>query len=157
MKDCLNEKGAMKLDETNIGGWNSCDRRTWCNSTLKNAIPTTLLPIFKTANVITGIGGSGTTQTVVSNDIFFLPAFKEITGEYWYHSDNTETVLFQLDWFKTKQNRKKKVSGAYNEYWTRSAQGNSNSAWLSIGSDGDAVSATTHGGAPRGISAISCI
>lgn len=76
-KDCLNEKGVMNQSVTN-GGWDQCARRTWCNNTYRNAIPSTLRPIFKQFKVRTATGtGSSSTE---STDWFSLFSEKEIFG-----------------------------------------------------------------------------
>ena len=40
-------KTAMNGTRVTTGGWNSCARKTWCDTTYKNAFPSSIIPIFK--------------------------------------------------------------------------------------------------------------
>ena len=71
------EKGYMN-SSSNTYGWYKMSRRTWCNSTYKNAFPSTIVSIFKEHQNVTGtLDGTGSTT---SNDYFALPAEKEVFG-----------------------------------------------------------------------------
>lgn len=108
----------MNSTATNVGGWNACERRTWCNTVLPQAFPETLRPIFKQMNVITA-NGAGTTA-VTSEDTFALPAEKEIFGTNQHGNATAEASLFQLKYFETASNRPKKVNGSQQPYFERS-------------------------------------
>lgn len=124
-KDCLKKYGAMNLQSTNRGGWNSCPRRTWCNSVYRNAIPATLRPIFKQFTTYAA-NGTGSTSTA-SSDYFALFSEKEIFGSTTYANSSAESKNSQLTWFKTSSNRIKRVNGIANSWWERSPySGNSN-------------------------------
>ena len=125
-KDCLKEYGVMNSQNTNSGGWNSCPRRTWCNSVYRNAIPSTLRGIFKQFKVRTANGsGSGVTE---STDWFSLFSEKEVFGSTMYANSSAESKNSQLTWFKTSSNRIKRVNGSAYYWWERSPlSGNSNS------------------------------
>lgn len=126
-KDCLMERGAMNSQNTNSGGWNSCQRRTWCNNVYRNAIPASLRGIFKQFKVRTANGsGSGVTE---STDWFSLFSEKEVFGSTTYANSSAESQNTQLNWFKTSSNRIKKngMNGSTNYWWERSPiSGNSN-------------------------------
>lgn len=128
MKNALAKKGYMNSSSTNSGSWSSSARRTWCNNVFKNAIPSSLLSIFKQFKTITAETYNGTTLKT-NVDWFALPAAKEIyggtassAGDKTKYSNLTEfNALFQFDWYKTAD-RKKKL-GTTNEYtywWERS-------------------------------------
>ena len=124
-KDCLKERGAMNSQGTNSGGWNSCPRRTWCNSVYRNAIPATLRPIFKQFTTYAA-NGTGSTSTA-SSDYFALFSEKEIFGSTTYANSSAESKNSQLTWFKTSSNRIKRVDGSTYIWWERSPHsGNSN-------------------------------
>ena len=122
MKDCLNEtNGYMNSINTNAGGWDSCARRTWCNSVFYNAIPSTLRPIFKQHLNRTANGGADATAGVDSVDYFSLPAEYEVRGEYAFSNSQYETGLKIFEYYNTVLNRMKKTtSGSSTSYWTRS-------------------------------------
>ena len=120
-KDCLKEYGKMNTSDTNSGGWDKAPRRTWCNTTYRNALPAGLKPIFKQFKVTTANGsGSGTT---VSTDYFSLFSEKEVFGSKGGADSTAESANTQLDYFKTKANRVKKVNGRADWWWERSPCG----------------------------------
>lgn len=131
-KNCLAsgtsiERGYMNSSDTNSGGWNNCARRRWCNDVYKNALPSTLVGIFKEHLNVTANGSSSGTAT--SNDYFALPAEKEIFGSNTYANSTAESSLIQLEYYKTSSNRIKKVgeTGYAYYWWNRSPfSGNSN-------------------------------
>lgn len=117
-KDCLKETGVMNSQNTNSGGWNSCLRRTWCNSAYRNAIPASLRGIFKQFKVRTA-NGSGSSVTE-STDYFALFSEKEVFGSTTYANSSAESKNTQLNWFKTSSNRIKKWNGVSSHWWERS-------------------------------------
>lgn len=117
-KDCLKEYGVMNSQGNNSGGWNSCPRRTWCNSVYRNAIPSTLRGIFKQFKVRTANGSrSGVTE---SSDYFALFSEKEVFGSTPNANSSAESRNSQLTWFKTSSNRIKRVNGSAYHWWERS-------------------------------------
>lgn len=117
-KDSLNKRGYMNSTGTNRGGWNGCERRTWCNGTYRNAIPATLRPIFKQFTTYAA-NGSGSTA-VESTDYFALFSEKEIFGSTKYANSTAEAQNSQLTWFKTFSNRIKRIDGDVGNWWERS-------------------------------------
>ena len=128
-KDSLATAGYMNFSNTNNGSWDGCARRTWCNSVYKNALPSTLLPIFKQFKTITAkIYYDSANQESV--DYFALPAAKEMfggsassAGSDTGYSNLTEfNALFQFDYYKTTSNRVKKLgkTGSVSSWWERS-------------------------------------
>ena len=116
MEDNLKEKGYMNSSNTNVGGWTSCARRTWCNNIFKNAIPNTLLPIFKQFQNKTSAGNKSSTINT-NNDWFALPTEVEVS--------NTTTRSFsgegtQFTWYETSSNRIKTTNGTTATWWGRS-------------------------------------
>jgi hypothetical protein len=144
-KDCLAESGFMNWDMINEYSWDGSVRRAWCNDVYKNAIPSTLLPIFKQFKTITAETYNGTTLQT-SLDYFALPATKEAfggtatsAGSDTGYSNLTEfNALFQFDWYKIEGNRSKKlgISGGYNEWWERSPIYSDSFGFCSVYGDG---------------------
>ena len=89
MKNCLSkngeeEPGYMNSWSSNTGGWKECARRTWCNSTFRNAIPSTIRPIFKQFKNMSGLGGGSDSGVEETLDYFALPAEIEIFNKTIY-------------------------------------------------------------------------
>ena len=163
-KDSLATAGYMNSSNTNSGSWNGSARRTWCNSVYKNALPSTLLPIFKQFKTITAQTYNGSTNQE-SVDYFALPAAKEVFGgsatsagdATSYSNLNEFNALFQFDYYATTSNRVKKLgkTGSAGFWWERSPYYGSSAGFCYVGSDGTAGS----GGASysRGLAPFGCI
>ena len=117
MKNGLAEKRAMDYTSKI---WDSCSRRTWCNSRFRNAIPESIRGIFKQHLNITADGPNST--TVTSTDYFALPAEKEVFGSNTYANPTAEANLTQFEYYVTEANRIKKAgdSGSADIWWERS-------------------------------------
>ena len=135
-KDCLKEYGVMNSQNTNSGGWNSCPRRTWCNSVYRNAIPATLRPIFKQFTTYAA-NGTGSTSTA-SSDYFAFFSEKEIFGSTTYADSSAESQNTQLNWFKTSSNRIKMVNGGARGWWERSPRSGYSNSFCSVTGSGAA-------------------
>ena len=146
-KDSLATAGYMNSSNTNSGSWDGSARRAWCNSVYKNALPSTLLPIFKQFKTITAQTYNGSTNQE-SVDYFALPAAKEVfggsatsAGSATSHSNLTEfNALFQFDYYKTASNRVKKLgkTGAAIYWWERSPYYYASIGFCGVSSDGTA-------------------
>lgn len=119
-KECLNETGQMNPTATNVGGWEACQRRTWCNNVYYNAIPSTLRPIFKQVKNKTSNGGSHPSASIESVDYFAMAAEYEVHGTYVASSQTYEADLQQFNYYTTSLNRKKRVNGSQSTWWERS-------------------------------------
>lgn len=121
-KDSLNTSGRINSDNTNNGGWESCPRRTWCNSVYYNAIPSTLRPIFKQVQNATANGGTNASATIQSVDYFALPAEREVHGQNYKSNSTYESsgLLSQFNWYRTGANKIKKRNGTNSFWWLRS-------------------------------------
>lgn len=139
LKNGLAEYGYMNSSNTNSGGWDSCARRTWCNSVYRSAIPATLRGIFKQHKNITASGGLSTVATT-STDYFALPAEKEVFGSTTYANSTAETSLTQFQWYKTAANRIKKIgdSGSADDWWGRSPYSGNSTFFCGVNSGGSA-------------------
>lgn len=153
MKNCLATTGYMNSSDTNSGGWNSCKRRTWCNSVFYNAIPSTLRPIFKQFENVTASGTS--TSTTTSTDYFALPSEKEVFGSVTYANSTAESSNSQFAWYKTSSNRVKGVNGSAHYWWERSPCSGDSNRFCSVTSGGSATAGSASG--TRGISPFGCI
>lgn len=120
-KDSLATGGYMNSGNTNSGSWDYSKRRTWCNSVYKNALPNTLLPIFKQFKTITAQRYNGSTNQE-SVDYFALPTEAEVFGNNTYSNSFEFSALFQFDWYKTSSNiiKRKGKGGSAGIWWLRS-------------------------------------
>lgn len=133
MKNGLAEK--RRMDSTSKI-WDSCFRRTWCNSRFRNAIPESLRGIFKQHLNVTADGPS--TTTVTSTDYFALPAEKEVFGQNIKADSTAEANLTQFEYYATEANRIKKAGdgGSADIWWERST--NQSYGFCRVRSDGSA-------------------
>ena len=152
-KGCLRENGVMNTSCTNSGGWDKAPLRTWCNTTYRDALPAGLKPIFKQFKVTTANGtGSGST---VSIDYFSLFSEKEIFGTTSCADSTAESANTQLDYFKTPQNRVKKVDGSTYFWWERSPHSRYSYNFCIVNDGGDARSSDADG--HNGLAPFGCI
>ena len=141
------ERGYMNSSNTNVGSWNGCARRTWCNSIYKNAIPSSLVDVFKQVKVKTAETYNGSTiQT--SQDYFFLPAAKEVfggtataAGSDTKYSNLTEfNALSQWKYYETSSNRIKYIgsNNSADYWWERSPCCEGDTSFCYVNSNGTA-------------------
>ena len=154
LKNCLNEPGYMNSTSTNIGSWNACARRAWCNDVFKAAIPQTLRNCFKQFQVITATA-VGSTVNQITNDYFALFAEKEVFGERTISNETEAAALTQIEYYETAANRIKTVDGSAGSWWERSpVTGRVETDYFGVvgggGSAGGGVADRTFGLAPFG-------
>lgn len=77
------ENGYMNSSNTNAGGWESCARRTWCNSVYYNALPHALKNAVKEVNKKTSAGNMISNIVMTADKIFLLSEI-EIFGRTTY-------------------------------------------------------------------------
>ena len=154
LKDCLKEPGAMNSTATNVGGWNACERRTWCNTVLPQAFPETLRPIFKQMKTTTD---NGANVAITSDDMFALFAEKEVFGTNTYGSAAAEATLFQIEWYKTAANRRKKTNNAAGAWVERSASYGMVNRFANVSATGTATDSFNPAQYPQNLSPFACI
>lgn len=150
------EKGYMNSTNTNVGGWKSCARRTWCNNVFFAALPSAWQSIVKTVNKKTSAGnGQSTIETV--QDKVFLEAEIEIYGSTTYSFAGEGT---QYQYYKNATANRYKMpkwgsSSVTNIYWKRSPYKIYDSHFCNCKEDGK----TDYGNAinKRGIAPCLCI
>ena len=156
LKNCLNEPGYMNSTATNIGSWNACARRAWCNDVFRAAIPQTLRNCFKQFQVITAAAVDSTVNQT-TNDYFALFAEKEVFGERTFSNETEAAALTQIEYYETAANRIKTINGSADEWWERSPVPGFGGAgnFSVVGSAGD----VGHGGAggTLGLAPFGCI
>ena len=102
------EGGYMNSTNTNVGGWTSCARRTWCNNVYKAALPAYLRShLLQVAN-LTSAGNQSTTINT-DYDYCALPSAIEVgqratdspyssEGSQWsYYTDDASRIKYAGD------------------------------------------------------------
>ena len=134
------EKGYMNSTGTNVGGWKSCARRTWCNNVYFNAFPSTWQSMVKIVNKKSGTGGGSSSSTETTQDKIFLAAEIEIFGSRTYSVDGEGT---QYQYYKNATANRYKMpkwnsSSVSNIYWERSPYSGDAHTFCSVDNYGNA-------------------
>lgn len=117
------EGGYINDTNTNVGGWTSSKRRTWCNNVFYNAIESGIKSLIKPVVKKTSAGNQ---SSVINsdNDYTFLLSEIEIFGSTNYSATGEGS---QYSYFTTASNRYKKPFYSTNSYsylWERSPRRN---------------------------------
>nr|WP_288793452.1 DUF6273 domain-containing protein [uncultured Eubacterium sp.] len=148
------ESGYMNSSSTNSGGWESCARRTWCNSVFRNAIPPVIRGIFKQFKNVTANGSSSSVKT--STDYFALPSEKEVFGSATHANSSAESSNSQFEYYKTSSNRvKASLDGVARSWWERSPYSGNSYNFCYVNSNGNANYIGAH--YDYGIAPFGCI
>jgi len=130
--------GYMNSTNTNVGGWKSCARRTWCNEIYYNALPSTIKSSVKTVQKLTSAGDKSTTIETDIYDNVFLLSEVEVFGT---NSNSVSGEGTQYNYFTTTSNIYKKPSeDTYNsaEWWERSPRSSSTNHFCFVNRSGTA-------------------
>ena len=134
------ENGYMNSSNTNIGGWTSCARRTWCNDIFYNALPTTIKSKVKPVNKLTSAGNQSSTINTDSDKCFLLSEI-EIFGTVSQSKSGEGT---QYSHYTTASNRYKlpkwNASSSSGLWWERSPYGSNAIHFCSVYNYGGAGS-----------------
>ena len=136
---------SMNTSNTNTGGWPSTRMRTYVNSTIYNALPTSLKNAIIDTFVVSG-HGSGQTTNFTSTDKIYLISSKEAgLGDLM---DSSKSLTRVLDYYSSNNNNNARKKGA--AWWFRSAHSNTAEAFIIISADGSFN--TLYAGASNGVS-----
>ena len=116
------EKGYMNSTNTNVGGWKSCARRTWCNNVYFNAFPSTWQSMVKIVNKKSGTSGGSSSGTETTQDKIFLAAEIEIFGSttWSFAGEGTQYTYYKNATANRYKMPKWDSSSVSNVYWERS-------------------------------------
>lgn len=146
------EKGYMNSTNTNVGGWKSCARRTWCNNVYFSALPSAWQSMVKTVNKKVSVGNNSSTIETVQDKIFFAAEI-EIFGSTTYSSAGEGT---QYQYYKNATANRYKMpkwnsSSVTHIYRERSPYSGNTSYFCIVGNNGSASANDANfafGGAP---------
>lgn len=165
------EHGYMNSTQTNAGGWESCARRTWCNSVYYNALPTKFKNILKQVRVKAMNNGNQSGAALVeSNDYVFLAAATEVfKGDSMYGQGSSQgqqtayahlaeyNALSRWDYYATTSNRIKTArnSGSAYPWWERSPYYSNSTYFCFVNSSSSA--GNYNASSTRGLAPACCI
>lgn len=116
----------MNSSATNIGGWDQCIARNWCNNEFYNALPADLKKLLPLVKVKASDGNRATTITE-SRDYCFLRSEIEVYGSL---TNSVEGEGLQMEYYNNYNTKAKN-----NSWWLRSAAVNSEREFCYVGSD----------------------
>lgn len=136
--DASHECGYMNSSDMNSGGWEGCERRTWCNNVYKKCLPAYVQSMMKQVKKLTSVGGQSSTIKT-SNDYAFLLSEIEIFGNIPY-SFGGEGIQYQ--YFKNATANRYKSPRASNSYvsgiwWSRSPCRSANESFCAVNAAGN--------------------
>lgn len=134
-KNLMASTRAMNQSQTNNGGWDSSNARSWANGTLYNLFQSDLKSVIKQVNKYTSGGGNNQNIVTSADYVFFFSEY-EIFGTC-FNSLAGEGTKYPI--FSTNASRVKAMSngaGYQDNYWTRSSFYNNNTLFTSVNSSG---------------------
>lgn len=130
--DCLDTEGYMNSTNTNVGGWTSSARRTWCNNVFYAALPNAWQSMVKTVQKKTSAGNQSDTINTDNDKCWFLSEI-EVFNTTSYSKTGEGS---QYPYYTTTANRIKKVNGSADAWWLRSPCGLSSANFVLMSSGG---------------------
>lgn len=136
--DKSHECGYINSSSTNSGGWEDCERRTWCNNVYKKCLPAYIQNMMKQVKKSTSVGSRSSTIKI-SNDYAFLLSEIEIFGSttYSYAGEGKQYQYFKnaiANRYKKPRFDDSRVSG---HYWERSPYSGSESKFCHVNISGN--------------------
>lgn len=150
--DASHECGYINSSSINSGGWEDCERRTWCNNVYKKCLPTYIQNMMKQVKKLTSAGSRSSTIKI-SNDYAFLLSEIEIFGSttYSYAGEGNQYQYFKnatANRYKKPRSNSNHVSGYY---WGRSPYSSSVNKFCHVNVSGNSYYgdvSNTYGVAP---------
>lgn len=132
------ENGYMNSTNTNIGGWTSCVRRTWCNNVFYNALPSYFKSLVKPVDKLTSAGDQSDIINVDSDNCFLLSEI-EIFGNVTNSKagEGSQYALFANAAANRYKLPKWNSSSVSSRWWGRSPCGGSSYTFCRVSNAGD--------------------
>ena len=133
------ENGYMNSTATNVGGWKSSARRTWCNNVFFTALPSVWQSMVKTVNKKVSVGNNSSTIETVQDKIF-LAAEIEIFGSttYSFSGEGTQYQYYKNATANRYKMPKWNASYVTNVYLERSPYSGNSACFCVVNCDGNA-------------------
>ena len=150
------EHGYMNSSSTNVGGWTSCARRTWCNNVFYNALPAYFKSLVKPVDKLTSAGNTSATINTDSDYCFLLSEI-EIFGSVTYSKAGEGS---QYAWFANATANRYKLpkwssSSVSDRWWERSPSGSNSDNFCRVYDFGSAGS--NNASNARGLAPACCL
>ena len=150
------ERGRMNSENSNIGSWRNCARRTWCNNVFFASLPGVWQSMVKIVNKKTSAGDKSS-SIWRTQDKIFLASEIEIFGSATYSFSGEGT---QYQYYKNATANRYKMpkwssSNVSHIYFERSPISANSNSFCVVSSDGSAE--YTNSGVPIGIAPCLCI
>ena len=126
----------MNPTDTNTGGWNSSEMRSYVNNDIYNLLPTTLKNAIIDTTVVSG-HGKNDSNNFTTTDKLYLLSTKEVGFDEQYDTTKDNTRI--LDYYNANNNnasRIKKYNGSDAWWWLRSAGSYGNGIFYFVYSSG---------------------
>lgn len=160
-KNCMLEKGYMNSSASQAKGWAYSRRRTWCNNTFFNALPSHIQTITKSV-LNQSAYGDESRQLIDSYDYIALPAMMELgfpTGfnQPYLYTEGTAWQYYSSDTNALRIKYLGDSSSSSEAYWSRSAQYETTSYWCLVAYNGALNYSSYQSNANLGIAPFGCI
>lgn len=120
---------------TNVGGWEQSDIRTYLNGTFKTGLPDVIRNNLKSIALKTSAGNQSTSIKTTDDYVWLLREY-EVQGSITY-SANTETAYCrQLPIFTSQGQRIRTLNGVAVRWWNSSPRIANNAAYCATGPEG---------------------
>ena len=144
------ENRQMNSTNTNVGGWEASEMRTYANGAFFNNLPEDLRNVIIETKVVSGHGSTtGETNFTSTDKIYLLSAH-----EVWEDGTSNQVSIYDTAWDKTRQldyyanlgegvttdsysGARKKYNNSNSIWWLRAARSDSASNFLFVGNTGD--------------------
>ena len=127
----------MNNTATNSGGWSNSSLRTYLNNDFYNSLPADLKNIIVETKVLSG-HESGTTSNYETTDKIFLLSNVELFGNNQTNDSITTSDTRQMDFYQNGGSVVKEYNNTNTNWWLRSANSNSSTAFWYENGSGDA-------------------
>ena len=140
-------KRQMNSTNTNVGGWEASEMRTYANEEFYNKLPEDLRNVIIDTKVVSGHGSTtGETNFTTTDKIYLLSSH-----EVWEDGTSNQVSTYDTAWDKTRQldyyanlgvttinysGAIKKNKGSNSDWWLRAASSNHNYDFLDVNTDG---------------------
>ena len=140
------ENRPMISTNTNVGGWEASEMRTYANGAFFNKLPEDLRNVIKATKVVSGHGSTTGETNFTSTDNIYLLSSHEVWGNCTQSNcyDTATGVTRQLDYYKnlgvttdSYSRAKKKYNNSNSDWWLRAARSDNNHSFLTVYNGGD--------------------
>ena len=142
------ENRQMNSTNTNVGGWEASEMRTYANGAFFNNLPEDLRNVIIETKVVSGHGSTTGETNFTSTDKIYLLSSHEV----WEDGTSNQVSTYDSAWDKTRQldyyanlgvttsnysGAIKKNNGLNSYWWLRAASSNGNNYFLNVNNNGN--------------------